>query len=40
MYTKNIIMSNLIISKLERGHVGLHNISKKKCEDRLTESDP
>jgi hypothetical protein len=38
MYTKNESkLPNVIIPNLERGHVGLHTISQKQCEDTMIE---
>jgi hypothetical protein len=38
MYTKNESkLPNVIIPDLERGHVGLHTISQKQCEDTMIE---
>jgi hypothetical protein len=38
MYTKNESkLPNVIIPDLERGHVGLHTISQKQCEDTMLE---
>ena len=37
MYIKHVKLSNVIIPELERGHVGLHTISEKQCEDTMVE---